>query len=97
MRYVYGIYDKKLGEYGAQLECEKNNMMVCRHLQDVLKRIDGAPLVAHAEDFDVMCLGEIDEETGVFVGYPTIRFVENLANLVPAPPVKGIGVVKKEA
>lgn len=95
MLYVYGLYDKKLGEYGPQLNCEKNSLTALRNLGDVVKRIQESPLAIHAEDFDLMCLGELDEQTGVLTPYPTMRFVENVGNLVKGPAVKGLGLAKE--
>jgi len=73
---VYAVFDKKLGEYGPNLQCEKNANMMLRNLADVLKRAPQLPLAVHASDFEVMCIGKFDEVTGRFDA-PHLRLMTN--------------------
>jgi len=95
---VYAVFDKKLGEYGPNLQCEKNANMMLRNLSDVLKRAPQLPLAVHATDFEVMCIGKFDEVTGRFDALVPPVHVANLSSLVEQdgrPPIAGIGVVRE--
>lgn len=58
---IYTLYDKKLGEYGA-LVISQNDEIVSRNLRDEL---DAQSLPhKHPEDFTLVCVGEYDKVTG---------------------------------
>jgi len=92
---VYAVFDKKLGEYGPNLQCEKNANMMLRNLTDVLKRAPQLPLAVHASDFEVMCIGKFDEVTGRFDALIPPVHVANCASLIPVEVHPPLGVVRE--
>jgi len=92
---VYAVFDKKLGEYGPNLQCEKNANMMLRNLTDVLKRAPQLPLAVHASDFEVMCIGKFDEVTGRFDALIPPVHVANCASLIADVVLPPLGVLRE--
>lgn len=77
---VYSMFDRKLRQYG-QLMLERNHYAIQRTMVDGLQASPDSLIAKHPEDFDLVCFGEFNEESGVMsVGAPEL--VINLGELV---------------
>lgn len=77
---IFSMLDKKMGEYGA-LVLANNDEVVIRGLSEHLVGERGnSTLVKHPEDFDLMCVGQFDVETGRIVAWDP-KFVCNVSSL----------------
>lgn len=76
---LFAIFDRKLKEYGHAIQAERNASAFLRGITDGIKRSEGSLLHSHPEDFDIMCMGEFNKETGEIKLYPSPRLIENLA------------------
>lgn len=79
---VYSLFDRKVKEYGA-LVLMNNDAAVCRALQESLREVKrgSSTIVKYPEDFDIMCVGEFDPESGMLIGEP-VRFVTNVGEII---------------
>lgn len=78
---VYSLFDRKLREYGALVIM--NNDDACRRgLAQSFQNSKGqeSTIDQYPEDFDCMCLGSFDPESGV-INPETPRLVFNCAEL----------------
>lgn len=83
---VYSVFDRKMREFG-QLVYGRTDEAVTRAFQDSLR--SRSPVADHAEDYELMCLGEFDAESGRLVGIEgPPRHVVMAATLVAANAAK---------
>jgi len=80
--YLFAIFDRKMKQYQQQIVAEVNAMAYLRNLADGVKQAEGSLIALHPEDFDVMCLGELDRHTGVVAPAQVPQLVENVAALM---------------
>lgn len=83
MQKVYSIFDRKLKEYGS-LMYAKNDFAIMRGVADAVRGSEGTLHAMHPEDFDLMYLGDFDNELGVLVPAQVVVLVDNLAELLKA-------------
>lgn len=77
---VYSIFDRKLREFQG-LMTEKNDETLRRSMLSV--RGSGHIIEKHPEDFDVVFVGEFDDDTGVLSVAPVV-LIANLRELLEA-------------
>lgn len=77
---IYSLFDRKLKEYGP-LVVSNNDAAVRRALIDGVPG-SGSTIAKYPEDFDLMCLGLFDAETGKIVAEAP-RLVDNVGSLLP--------------
>lgn len=74
---VYSLFDKKLREFGP-LVLANNDAAIVRAMQDGIPN-SNSMMAKHPDDFDCMCIGSFDMETGVFAPeVPAPQLVTNL-------------------
>lgn len=78
---MYTLFDRKLREHG-QIVLANNDEACKRALKDGLSG-SGSTVEKYPEDFDLMCVGSFDSETGMVVPIGIPKLVENVSNLLP--------------
>lgn len=63
---VYSVFDRKMREFG-QLVYGRTDEAVVRSFRDSLNQ-GRSPVADHAEDYELMCVGEFDSEGGRLIG-----------------------------
>jgi len=63
---VYTLYDRKVREYG-NLVLGQNDQAILRALRDGIR--PDSTMGKYPEDFDLVCVGEFDPETGALEGF----------------------------
>jgi len=80
---VYCLLDRKLLQFGqGHLVVERNDEAIRRSVVDAV-RGSSSLIEKHPEDFDLMCVGEFDQESGALVG-ALPRLVANVGDLLEA-------------
>lgn len=70
MKTLFTVYDRKSQQYAAPF-AEINDGTAIRAMQDVMKNKDH-PFAAYPEDYELISLGQFDEQTGeIVVNKPT--------------------------
>lgn len=87
---VYSILDRKMREYGS-LALAPNDDAAVRALFDGVKG-SGATVEKHPRDFDLMCLGDFNPETGALVGELPVLVSGVYEILNPSPSQDGADV-----
>lgn len=83
---VYSVFDRKMREYG-QLVHARTDEAVVRSFSDSLNNGTRSPVSMHAEDYELMCVGEFDPETGELQGLGHApRFVIAASTLIRLAP-----------
>lgn len=70
---LYTVKDIKVGSIGAVLKF-RNDALAIRSFGDAVAQKDSI-YNAHPEDFAIICIGEIDEESGIIDPYAVPRLV----------------------
>lgn len=78
---VYSLFDRKLRQYGS-LVLERNDFAVQRAIADGVKGAPDSLIGKHPEDFDLVYLGEFDQDTGALQYLVSPALVVNVAELV---------------
>lgn len=78
--FIYSLFDRKVREYG-QLVLGSNDATIIRGLVESLSRTGKNTVEKYPEDFDLMCVGEFNCETGE-LGPVLPRLVDNVDNLL---------------
>lgn len=80
---IYSLFDRKLREYG-QLVTMVNDDGVMRAMKEMQAQSNGgSTLEKYPEDFDLMCVGEFDPQTGILnIESAVPRLVCNVASLI---------------
>lgn len=60
---IYGIFDRAIQAFAAMPFFQPTNAAAIRVMKDELNR-QGSQLAAHPEDFELLHLGDFNEETG---------------------------------
>lgn len=79
---VYSLFDRKLKEYGS-LVVVRNDETIRRSVVDGI-RGSKSLIELHPEDFDVICVGSFDTESGVLHGEVVRRLVANVGEIMEA-------------
>lgn len=94
---VYSIFDRKMKEY-CNLFIGNTDEATKRAARDSIPQ-SGSTMAKYPEDFDLMCVAEMDMETGVLRPMEGgARLVENVRDILGAPsfemgpPVEGFRV-----
>lgn len=77
---IYSLLDLKVKEYG-QLVLMANDESVKRALRDMAASGGQSTLQKYPEDFNLMCLGEFDPETGRLVAFEVPSLVDNVKTI----------------
>lgn len=84
---IYSLLDRKLKEYGA-LVTAQNDEVIRRMAGDSVRGSKGLQEL-HAEDFDIMHVGEFDSDAGVLTSTRVPRLVANLKDILEASNAPG--------
>lgn len=77
MRKLYLVWDNKAeAPAGAMASLHVNDNVAVREFSDVLN-MEGSRVGQHAEDYDLVCLGELGSENGTPTTTGEVRFVLN--------------------
>jgi len=79
MVFVYSMFDRKVKMF-LQLQFARNDEEIRRALFDALRQEQGFA-ARYPEDYDLMCVGRFDEDTGLLAGTP-VRFVLNCRQML---------------
>lgn len=82
---VYTLYDRKVKEYG-NLVLGPNNNAILRALKDGMR--PDTTMGKYPEDFDLVCVGEFDPETGQLEGFGADLII-NVRELLEEEPTNG--------
>jgi len=80
---IYSLYDRKLREFGP-LVVSNNDESVVRALREGLPG-SGGTVNKYPEDFDLMCLGALDVDTGLIVPERVPLLVVNVRSALTPP------------
>lgn len=80
--FVYSVFDRKLKEYGQPI-LAKNHEAIRRTVVDGI-RGSGGMVEKHAADFDVMCVGTFDVDSGDLQGQAP-QLIANVAEILEVP------------
>lgn len=75
---MYSLFDRKMREYGA-IVLGSNDESIVRALREMLGS-SASTMAKYPGDFDLMCLGVFDPETGV-IGAEIPRLVVNVEDI----------------
>lgn len=77
---IYSLFDRKVREFLALVVCPNDESCV-RALRESLVG-SASTVTKYPADFDLMCLGEFDVETGVIVPVVPALFVKDIASIL---------------
>lgn len=84
---IYSLFDRKMREFGG-LQLAANDDVVRRALSEGVRGTGSTP-EKYPDDFDLMCLGDMDPASGKIVLEEPVRLVDNLSQLLPPPQRNG--------
>lgn len=83
MKKIYCIYDKASKTFSG-VTADYNEQTITRGLTDVVNNNNSTSLFnLHPQDFELICLGDFDDETGAII--PHVEKVLDIEKLVHLP------------